>query len=294
MSLAWSLLAWGGLLCALQRVWHDQRAVAAGPERLVYWSLAALGFAATWTFMITMARQDIARYASLVEWSAGSNLFFEAYRRVTDTPAAWWWTQQLMLWAPAAILFFHAESVPRRQVYWPYIWVGLCVAVSAALPLFLLRHRGGGARASARVWTGLCLGVAALATAALPFLQGDRFLWCIVAVHAGVLLSLLPVAAHRSSTTLLRGLYLLFAAIAAWSWWATNLQRPTGLWAVVWNDPAQSSISLDLVLTLAVCLFWVARRHGARAAAWFALAAGLGSLGAAFCLYRLQCLRRTA
>lgn len=294
MSLVWSLLAWGGLLLALKRVWADQRAVAGGPERGAYWGLAALGFAVTWTFMVTMAAQDIARYASLSEWSTRSNLFFEAYRRVTDSQSAWWWTQQLMLWAPAAILFFHAESVTRQRLYWPYIWVGLCVAVSAALPLFLLRHPRDEARPEATAWAGLCLCVAALATALLPFLHADQFLWCILAVHVGVLLSPLPVAPRLRSTALLRGLYMLFAAIAALSWWATQLQAPTGLWAVVWNDPAQSSISLDLMVTSSVCILWIARKHGIRAACLFALAAAVGSLGAAFCVYRLWILRRPA
>lgn len=293
MSFAWSLLAWGGLIYALKLVWSDQRAVR-DAERTYYWGLAALGFAVTWTFMITMAVQDIARYPGFADWSTQSNLFFDAYRRVSDNRAAWWWSQQLMLWAPAALLFFHAESAPRRQTYWPYIWIGLCIAVSAALPLFLLRRKNeeDGPRASA--WTGLCLTISAVATTLLPMMQGERFFWCILTVHIGVLLSPLPIARSLSSTGLLRLLYAAFAAIAALSWWHANLWPPAGLWPVIWKDPAQSSITLDLWVTLAVCLFWVKRKDGPKVAMLFAAAALLGSLGAAFSLYQLWRMRRTA
>ena len=289
MSFAWSLLAWGGLVYALKLVWTDQRGVARGAERTLFWGLALLGFALTWSFMILMAREDIARYSSLADWSTRSNLFFDAYRRVSDSPAAWWWSQQLILWAPAAVLFFHAESAPRRRTYWPYIWVGLCIAISAALPLFLLRHQEGN-RPRARLWTGLCLTIAALAGALLPEMQGERFFWCILTVHVGVLLSPLPIGKARISPA---PFYLLFALIAALSWWHANLWPPAQLWQVIWKDPAQSSISLDVMVTIAVCLVWIARKEGGKAALLFAAAALFGSLGAAFCLYRLGRLSRS-
>lgn len=296
-STLWSLLAWGGLVLALWRVWQDQRALpTAVASRGTYRLLALAGLLVTWTFMLLLALQDIEKYPSLAAWSTQSNLFFDAYRRVTETPAAWWWSQQLMLWAPAAVLFFHSESVRQRLSYWAYAWVGMCVAISVALPLFLLRREAQAASpkpATASMWVALCLLVAASATALVPLAQGRVLQMYLVLLHAGVLLSLLPLAPRVSSTLLLRGLYLVFALIAVGCWWSVNAtlwlreaQPALQLWNVVWADPAQSSISLDVVITVIVCAYWVRRQDGGRVALLFLLGTGLLSLGGAFCLHQ--------
>jgi hypothetical protein len=300
MSIGWSVLAWGGLLYAVWLVWNDQRALGAAPGRKAYRSLAVLGFAVTWTFMIAMTRQDIARYPDFSAWFVQSNLFFDAYRRVTDSAAAWWWSQQLLLWAPAAVLFFHVESKRRGQSHWQYTWVGLCVAVSVALPLFLCRLEAATTRperpSASTWWTGGCLFVAAVAAALLPVLDAPYFLWCIVTVHVGVLLSPLPIAPRVTSARLTQGLYAAFAGIAAVSWWATLLHlwqaQAAPLWHVVWDDPAQSSISLDVLVTILVCCLWVLRADGPRGVMRFALTTACCSLGGAFCLRELARLRR--
>lgn len=300
MTIGWSVLAWGGLLYALWLVWNDQRALGAVPGRKAYRTLAALGFAVTWTFMILMAQQDIARYPDFSAWFAQSNLFFDAYRRVTSSAAAWWWSQQLLLWAPAAVLFFHAESKRRGRAYWQYTWVGLCVAVSVALPMFLIRLEAQPPErpAAAAWWTGACLLVAAVAAALLPIAGKEHFLGCIVTVHAAVLLSPLPIAPRLNSARLTQGLYAAFAGIAALSWWATLLYlwqaKSAPLWHVVWADPAQSSISLDVLVTTLICCLWVKRSDGARAALRFALSVACFSLGGAFCLRELARSRREA
>ena len=303
-STLWSLLAWGGLVLALWRVWLDHRALPVMPDRNLYRALALCGLVVTWTFMLIMAAQDMARYPGLAAWSAQSNLFFDAYRRVTETPAAWWWSSQLMLWAPAAVLFFHAESIRQRLSYWAYVWVGMCVAISVALPLFLLRreaHGGNGKAPTASAWVALCLSVAAAATVMVPVVQGPELQWCLLALHAGVLLALLPVAARLSSTALLRLLYAAFAIAATLCWWNINAemwlhqaQPASQLWNVVWSDPAQSSISLDLVLTVAICMFWAKKQGGGKAVLLFFVATTLLSLGSAFCIHQLWRLRKQA
>ncbi len=302
MTLGWSFLAWGGLVYAAWLVWIDQRGLGAAPGRNAYRSLAVLGFAVTWTFMVMMTRQDIARYPDFAAWFAQSNLFFDAYRRVTDSAAAWWWSQQLLLWAPAAVLFFHVESTRRGRAYWQYIWVGLCVAVSVALPLFLVRLEADQPEpdrpAAATWWTGVCLFVAAVAAAPLPIIGTHYFFWCILTVHVGVLLSALPVAPRLASARLTQGLYAALAGIAMVSWWATILYlwltNSAPLWHVMWADPAQSSISLDVLVTMLACCIWVQRADGSRAAMRFALTAACCSLGGAFCLHELARLRRAS
>lgn len=302
MSLGWSLLAWGGLLVALRLVWTDQRALGGVAGRQTYRTLALVGFVLTWTFMVLMTSQDIARYPDFAAWFAQSNLFFDAYRRVTDSAAAWWWSQLLLLWAPAAVLFFQAESRRFGRRHWPYTWVGLCVAVSVALPLFLVRLEADVQKpqrpAATPWWTGACLLVAAAAAALLPIVGTADFLWCIAIVHVGVLLSPLPIAPRLASAGLTQGLYATLAGLAAVSWWATNLYLwqagSAPLWAVMWADPAQSSISLDVLVTLLICGVWVHRTDGPRAALRFALLTACCSLGAAFCLRELARLRRAA
>ncbi len=302
LAVGWSALAWGGLLYALALVWREQRGLGAAPGAGTYRALAALGFAATWTFMVLMTRQDIARFPDFAAWFAGSNLFFDAYRRVTDSAAAWWWSQQLLLWAPAAVLFFHVESKRRGLGHWAYTWLGLCVAVSVALPLFLTRlaaHPAEPGRPAATPWwTGGCLLAAAGAAALLPLAGPDTFLGCILAVHMGVLLSPLPVAPRLASERLTRGLYGALAVLATASWWATNvylLQAASApLWQVLWADPAQSSIGLDVVATTAIACVWVQRADGPRAALRFALLTACCSLGGAFCLRELARTGRAA
>ena len=305
-STLWSLFAWGGLILALAIVWKDQRALPTQPAtstgRRVYTALAMAGFTVTWAFMLLLAAQDIAHYPSFAAWSTHSNLFFDAYRSVTETPAAWWWSQHLMLWAPAAVLFFHAESVRQRLSYWAYAWVGMCVAISVALPLFLMRREAHGSTAkpaTATAWLGLCLLVAISATVWVPMVQGRELKLCLLLMHGGVLLALLPVLPRMASARLLRGLYWVLGLIAILSWWHVNtvlwlqdLTPALRLWTVVWDHPAQSSISLDVVVTIAVCAYWVHRQDGRKVALWFLLGAGVLSLGGAFCLHQVWRLRK--
>jgi hypothetical protein len=127
----------------------------------------------------------------------------------------------------------------------------------------------------------------------VPLVQARALQLCLLVLHAGVLFSLLPVAPRVSSTALLRLLYVIFAVIAAACWWSVNAElwlgqaRPAAqLWDVIWSDPAQSSISLDLVLTVAICAYWIKRQDGPRAGLLFLLGTGLLSLGAAFCIHQ--------
>ena len=77
-----------------------------------------------------MTVEDVARYPDFAAWMQGSQLFVDAYREVTADPAAWWWTSQLLGLTLGLIGFLHVEAERRGFRAWPYVWLGLCVAVS--------------------------------------------------------------------------------------------------------------------------------------------------------------------
>lgn len=88
--------------------------------------LAGLALVVPWGFMILMVVRDIALYPSLQLWLTDSQLFFDAYRQVTEEPEAWWWSSQLMVWVVGGVLLFHREGGRRRFATTPYVWLGRC------------------------------------------------------------------------------------------------------------------------------------------------------------------------
>jgi hypothetical protein len=308
LATAWSVVAWLGLVVAIVRIAIVHRASErlrtvdprGDVEATARWrlrALAALGFAITWTFMVRMALDDVARYPNVASWANQSNLFFDAYRRVTSTPPAWFWSQHLMGWALAGSLWFAVEGRRRALPFWAYSWVAMCVAVSVALPLFAerLRDRPFSVRRDTvpvPIVAGIAL--AALALAATPFVTGRSFVGAMLVLHGGVLVPALitPAAARTPAAEVpargvpVRGTALAVAAFC----FALHLLAvrrlfgfvPSSLLEVVQNDPAQSSITSDVVLTGFVCTLFVAKTRGPRRAVAFALLAPLVSLGAAF------------
>ncbi len=274
LSSSWSLVAWVGLAIALVQlaVAHARlRSVPAGALGWTWRAIALVGFAVTWTFMLRMAIEDIARYPDLGAWARESNLFFDAYRRVTATPAAWWWSQQLMGWAMPGVLWFGVLGRRRGVRFWAYPWLAMCVAVSVALPLFALRlrkekgakeehtaeHAGDGARGVPAL-TAAGIGLAALALAATPFVHGAAFVVAMLVLHAGLLAP--AVATPRAEDPRRESVETPLAATT----WAIALAclalhavatarlvgaSPRALLDVVLRDPAQSSITSDVLLT---------------------------------------------
>lgn len=154
-------------------------------------------------------------------------------------------------------------------------------------------------RAPTALVLGLCLVVAACANVLVPTVQGRELQLCLVLMHGGVLLALMPVMPRVASTTLLDLLYLALGLTASLSWWQVNaalwLQQATSamdLWTVMWDHPAQSSISPDVIVTLTICAYWVNRQEGRKVTLLFLLGVGLLSLRGAFCLYQLWRLKR--
>jgi hypothetical protein len=295
----WSVLAWSGLVVAIAQIAIAHGVLRRGaPTGALGWAwrvLAAVGFVVTWTFMLRMASGDIARYASLADWSRDSNLFFDAYRRVTSTPAAWWWSQQLMAWALAGTLWFSVEGRRRGIRFWAYLWLAMCVAVSVALPIFAQRLRAARTgtvegHADAGVPVSVFLGVllATLALAATPFVSGARFIAAMLVLHAGLLL---PAVAMPRSPGGRPGVDPRVAAsVVALACFAIHLVATVRLHAVplgalldvVARDPAQASISSDVVLTWIGCGLLVATTRSRRAAILFLFLAPVVSLGGAF------------
>ncbi len=294
LTSGWSVLAWSGLVVAIVQIAIAHRRLRGEASGALGWTwraIAAVGFAVTWAFMLRMARDDVARYASLAAWSRDSNLFFDAYRRVTSTPSAWWWSQQLMAWALAGTLWFSVEGRKRGIRFWAYLWLAMCVAVSVALPVFAQRLRAERAvDRSAGVPVPVSLGILAaiLALVATPFVSGPRFLTAMLVLHAGLLLPAIVTARSPDASP---GVDPRAAAgVVALACFAIHLvatfrlhATPLGaLVAVVARDPAQASISSDVVLTWIACALLVATTRSRRRAIAFLTLAPLVSLGAAF------------
>jgi hypothetical protein len=290
----WSVLAWSGLVVAIAQIAIAHRLLQGAPTGPLGWAwraIAAVGFAVTWAFMLRMARDDVARYASLAAWSRDSNLFFDAYRRVTSNPASWWWSQQLMAWALAGTLWFSVEGRRRGIRFWAYLWLAMCVAVSVALPIFAQRIRAtrtidGSAGVPISVFLGALLAI--LALVATPFVSGPRFITAMLVLHASLLLPALSMP--RSPDASLGVDPRAAASVVALACFAIHLVATVRLHAtslgalvdVVARDPAQASISSDVVLTWIACGLLVATTRSRRAAITFLILAPVVSLGAAF------------
>lgn len=292
LATSWSLIAWLGLVVALVLLAraHWRAHPTKGRLGWVWRGVALLGFALTWTFMIRMTLDDIARYPSVGAWSRDSNLFFDAYRRVTEAPPAWWWSQHLMAWALPGSVWFALEGRRRAIASWTYLWLAMCVAVSVALPVFAQRTRAKCERehgASGRVPLSSALGVAVatFALAATPFVRGAPFVAAMLLLHAGILLPALS-SWKGAHTVAVRPLAIAVAVVCSSLHVTATLRLhdapPSSLVHVVLADPAQSSITSDVVLTWLACTLLIAtRRSPRRALAFFALAPVV-SLGAAF------------
>lgn len=295
LASGWSLVAWLGLVAALVTL-ARAHAKARPPNDALGWCwrvAAIIGFALTWTFMIRMALEDIARYPSLGAWSRESNLFFDAYRRVTETPAAWWWSQHLMAWALAGTLWFATEGRARGARAWPYLWLAMCVAVSVALPLFVQRLRAAPPVARVRddVHGLVAVGVlsAAVALVATPVVGGATFIVAMLVLHGGLLVPAIVSSDDPSRDGRRVALRPIAIGVAAACFLlhvvATLRLHDTplrALFEVVLRDPAQSSISGDVVLTWLASTMLVATSRGWRRAVAFFVLAPIVSLGAAF------------
>jgi ABC-type amino acid transport system permease subunit len=292
LASSWSLVAWLGLLVALVELMRAHQR-SRPPSDALGWTwrgIALLGFALTWTFMIRMALEDIARYPSLGAWGRQSNLFFDAYRRVTESPPAWWWSQHLMAWALAGSLWFAVEGRRRALRSWAYLWLAMCVAVSVALPIFAQRMRADGEhdRVEPRevpLLTAFGVVLATFALVATPFVRGAPFIVAMLVLHAGLLLPAFGTPRGARAVAVRPLAIAVAVSCSALHVVATVRLHDTALSAlvdVVLADPAQSSISSDVVLTWLACTLLVATLHGPRRAlAFFALAPVI-SLGAAF------------
>jgi hypothetical protein len=292
LASGWSLVAWLGLVAAIV---HLALAHRGGPRSdALAWTwraIAVVGFAITWTFMIRMAVDDVARYPNLAAWGRESNLFFDAYRRVTGTAPAWWWSQQLMAWALVGTLWFAVEGRRRALRFWAYPWLAMCVAVSVTLPLFAQRLRRAEvveAGAGVALPVGLGVGLAALALIAAPFVTGTAFVVAMLVLHAALLVPAILTARSSGASRALplrplaRGVALVCFALHVVATVRLRALPLRALAEVVARDPAQASITSDVVLTWLACTVLVAASRGRRRALAFAVAAPFVSLGAAF------------
>ena len=120
-----------------------------GPARCSVLALACSACVAlrfTWGYMLRMVADDMALAQSpdFLTWFSTParhrphSMLFEAYQLTSLHPVQWWLTSQLIMLAPAFVLFIVAEAAKHRLAHaWAFIWLGFMVALSFGLPLFL-------------------------------------------------------------------------------------------------------------------------------------------------------------
>jgi hypothetical protein len=253
-----------------------------GPTDRRQWMLvgfAAAALVVTWGFMLQMVLIDMTAYPSFTAWLSESHLFFDAYRDVTGTAAAWWWSAQLIAWVVAAVCFAHREGEQHGIRIVPYVWLGLAVAMSVALPLFLLRlaqsaHQRG--LSPTRLTPSLltCTVLALATVIAVPIAGPEAVFALVVGSHAafvlpGVFRAEPPL---RMSATVL---YCCVAVVATGIHWLATMAvwqsfgaaAPRALVDAVLARPAQASITADLLFTVLVSALAVGA-HSTRARGW--------------------------
>jgi SAM-dependent methyltransferase len=298
----WSAIVWGGLLVALlvvtQRRVRDPARL--GPEvhrrTLHLRGLALIGLGSTWTFMIRMTVDDVARYPDFAAWLQRSQLLVDAYREVTADPAAWWWTSQLLVLTLGLIAYLHTEAERRGFRAWPYVWLGLCVAVSAALPLFAIGRLHAPVREPSSGRGGTLLGVVLVlcsaAVAAVPWADEAGIAGITLGVH-GLLLTAIVAAGWlggagarsvRSTYVALGIVAVVVHGVATAALFGTGAPSPLDLTTLLRSD-ARLSIGCDLVLTIVVVATVIAHEESRLIALAFVVLTPLISPGAAFLGY---------
>ncbi|KAJ5812332.1 hypothetical protein N7474_008633 [Penicillium riverlandense] len=140
---------------------------------MVFASLAALSLAATWYYMFAFFAHSYRAWAGsqhsqtqqllhaaggsgalsiptifkLEMWLRDAKLFREAWETVIESPARFWWSGQIFLWATGWSLFLGVMARRHRIPHvWMYMVVGQIVAISFAQNLFfatiLVSRRG--------------------------------------------------------------------------------------------------------------------------------------------------------
>ena len=135
--------------------------------------LCSLSFVAvTWYYIFSWVGAEVAS-----DGIVGADLFFGAYKMVTNTSAGWMWSSQLLTWVVSGLCFMHGEA--RRagiRHFWAFVLFGFLGAISGSLALFLSHtltvaaQRAAGGAAPPR-------GAAAVA-AARPVAPGALYLLC--------------------------------------------------------------------------------------------------------------------
>eukprot|EP01061_Rhynchopus_euleeides_P010545 TRINITY_DN20013_c1_g2_i1.p1 TRINITY_DN20013_c1_g2~~TRINITY_DN20013_c1_g2_i1.p1 ORF type:complete len:355 (+),score=101.62 TRINITY_DN20013_c1_g2_i1:101-1066(+) len=185
---------------ALSDVWK-QRAKRGSKDTAfaaALYASSAFTFGVTWYQIIAWLVEDAAAYPDTWVWVRDADLFVQAYRLVTLTPAHWLWSCQLLTFVAPWVLYvsLSARDMPLH-VTLSYIWLGFAGAIGLSLPLHLLRNDGfsppklsSSAVANfgpASLWL-LLLGAVGSAAALPSSLKTWTFGWVLGALHVTLLL----------------------------------------------------------------------------------------------------------
>jgi hypothetical protein len=199
-----------------------------------------------------------------------------------------------MGWALVGALWIAAAGRGRSLRAWPYVWLASCVAVSVTLPLFAQRLRAAPparepTEAPLAVVVGL--GLATCALVATPWATGAWFVAVMLVLHLAIVV---PAVFMPGVPRAPRGLDVGHVATALGIVCATvqvvatvrllvGVEAPiTALLDAVRRDPAQASITTDVLLSWLACALLAASCRGRRSALLFLALAPIVSFGAAF------------
>lgn len=248
-----------------------------------------------WSFNAAALERGVLPSAfSTRQWLEDVSLFNEAWGYVVETVERFWWSEQLMYWTTGPLAMLMSVEGRRRGVksLWVYMLIGQIVAISFAQSLFfaaltlapqVLPRAPVGNKPlgppTGQSWTLLfSVVLGAIGTTVIGHQSTGYFLPLLLAIHALAVLPLLDFLPQRLVRLPPSRLYFNYAFIALRLRWdtisqlidftkvtAAPKQTPALLsrffdrqWQVLHENPAQSSISWDVIMSTvsAIAFMW--------------------------------------
>jgi hypothetical protein len=297
------------LFWTLRHAWARVRVHA--PVDRVMIAIAALAAHTCWGLIVQFVIEDTVQ----LQEAGADNLqiiqskrFIKCYSAVVDSPAKWFFSQQLLFAVVVLVLWLLVHSV-RTETHtgaWKFVVLGELMAISVALPLAITHLRGRRQTALTpylSLRTVFAFVLALMSTAATPLLAGasgalfkaNLFFLHVVLVLPFTSLFGYGAAApagvgsneiHRRGRVAL--LYGLIAGASMMShlsstldvWRTHNGDVLSALISALFSHPCQTSISVDAALVTLLLLSTCAAL-APRATFVFASAPVLGAAGAA-------------
>ncbi|KAJ7582537.1 hypothetical protein C8J56DRAFT_221925 [Mycena floridula] len=263
--------------------WHntDRRAY-------LFVFLAAISFAHTWTYMFKFMAWSFRDYEQasppfasatnlerLTDWLIGTELFEQAWARVSLGKMNWWWSEQLCLFTVGTWTVFLSVEGYRRNIthLTAYMLLGQLVAISVASNLFYIAILVSPSPEPndrpiilwARPLFASSILISLATIAATPFTNDKTFLPNLFVMHALLVVPLLfsqPSQSKSRFSVAITNIYMFnFATSMLLRLKSTVEAMPNSnfyalAWTTLHEHPAQSSIGWDVIYTSLSFIVW--------------------------------------